>query len=71
MLTDLCIYTIKHSDDLRATFDAGGRGTYTVSFRQACMNRPGLFVTLAALSVEDRDACEQRWRVAEGFVAGP
>jgi hypothetical protein len=29
MLTDLCIYTIKHSDDLRATLANGGRGTYT------------------------------------------
>jgi hypothetical protein len=29
MLTDLCIYTIKHSDDLRATLGNGGRGTYT------------------------------------------
>jgi hypothetical protein len=29
MLTDLCIYTIKHSDDLRATLANGGRDTYT------------------------------------------
>jgi hypothetical protein len=29
MLTDFCIYTIKHSDDLRAALSAGGRGTYT------------------------------------------
>jgi hypothetical protein len=29
MLTDLCIDTIKHSDDLRAALTAGGRGTYT------------------------------------------
>ncbi len=29
MLTDPCIYTIKHSDDLRAALAAGGRGTYT------------------------------------------
>jgi hypothetical protein len=29
MLTDLCIYTIKHSDDLRATLANGGRGTHT------------------------------------------
>jgi hypothetical protein len=28
MLTDLCIYTIKHSDDLRATLNAGGHDTY-------------------------------------------
>lgn len=28
-LSDLCVYTIKHSDDLRATFASGGRGTYT------------------------------------------
>lgn len=28
MLTDLCIYTIKHSDDLRATLANGGRDTY-------------------------------------------
>jgi len=29
MLTDLSIYTIKHSDDLRAALANGGRGTYT------------------------------------------
>lgn len=29
MLTDLCIYTIKHSNDLRATITKGGRDTYT------------------------------------------
>jgi hypothetical protein len=29
MLTDLCIYTIKHSNYLRATIAEGGRGTYT------------------------------------------
>lgn len=29
MLTDLCIYTIKHSDDLRTTLASGGGGTYT------------------------------------------
>jgi hypothetical protein len=29
MLTDLCIYTIKHSDDLRASVANGGCGTYT------------------------------------------
>ncbi len=41
-----------------------------VSFRQACMNRPGRFATLAVLVGEDRDACEQGWRFAEGFAAG-
>jgi hypothetical protein len=29
MLTDLCVYTIKHSDDLRATLAKGRRDTYT------------------------------------------
>src|SRR5207245_2305162 len=29
MLTDLCIYTIKHSDDLRASLANGGRDTYS------------------------------------------
>ena len=29
MLTELCIYSIKHSDDLRAAIAKGGRGTYT------------------------------------------
>jgi hypothetical protein len=29
MLTDLCIYTIKHSNDLRATLARGGSDTYT------------------------------------------
>jgi hypothetical protein len=29
MLTDLCVYTIKHSDDLRATLAKGGCDTYT------------------------------------------
>ena len=29
MLSELCVYTIKHSDDLRATLANGGRGTYT------------------------------------------
>ena len=29
MLTEFCIYTIKHSDDLRATLASGGRDTYT------------------------------------------
>jgi hypothetical protein len=29
MLTDLCIYTIKHSDDLRASLAKGGCDTYT------------------------------------------
>src|SRR6266404_6196161 len=29
MLTDLCIYTIKHSDDLRAALAASGRGTFS------------------------------------------
>jgi hypothetical protein len=28
MSTDLCVYTIKHSDDLRATLGAGGSDTY-------------------------------------------
>jgi hypothetical protein len=28
MLTDLCVYTIKHSDDLRATLAKGGRDAY-------------------------------------------
>jgi hypothetical protein len=37
----------------------------TVSFWQACMNRPGRFATLAVPVMEHRDACEQRWRVAE------
>ena len=41
-----------------------------VSFRQACLNPPGRFGTLAALEWEDRDACEQSGTVAEGFVAG-
>ncbi len=43
---------------------------FGVSFRQACMNRPGRFATLAVLVGEDRDACEQGWRFAEGFAAG-
>lgn len=29
MLTDLCVYTIKHSDDLRASLASGGRANYT------------------------------------------
>jgi hypothetical protein len=29
MLTDLCIYTIKHSDHLSASFAKGGRDKYT------------------------------------------
>lgn len=29
ILSDLSVYTIKHSNDLRATFENGGRGTYT------------------------------------------
>jgi hypothetical protein len=29
MLADLCIYTIKHSDDLRASLAKGGRDTYS------------------------------------------
>ena len=29
MMTDLCIYTIKHSDDLREALAAGGCGTYS------------------------------------------
>jgi hypothetical protein len=29
MLTDLCVYTIKHSDHLRASFIEGACGTYT------------------------------------------
>ena len=47
-----------------------GTATKFVSFRQACMNRPGRFATLAVLVGEDRDACEQGWRFAEGFAAG-
>lgn len=35
MLTDLCIYTIKHSDDLRATVANGGSGSYTEGRRWA------------------------------------
>jgi hypothetical protein len=29
MFTDLCIYTIKHSEHLRASLDKGGRDSYT------------------------------------------
>jgi hypothetical protein len=29
MLADLCVYTIKHSKDLRASLAKGGRDTYT------------------------------------------
>ncbi|HEX5273524.1 MAG TPA: hypothetical protein VFW33_23675 [Gemmataceae bacterium] len=29
MLTDLCVYTLKQSDDLRAALEDGGRATYT------------------------------------------
>ena len=29
MLTDLCVYTIKHSNDLQRTYERGGRGVFT------------------------------------------
>jgi hypothetical protein len=42
-----------------------------MSFRQACLNRPGRSGTLAALEWEDLDACEATGTGAEGFAAGP
>jgi len=33
MLTDLCVYTIKHSDNLRRSDERGGRDTYTENKR--------------------------------------
>ncbi len=54
-----------------ATDGDGNVTHYTVSFRQACQNRAGRSATLAALLGEDRDACEQESRVAQGFIAGP
>jgi len=29
LLTNICVYTIKHSDDLRTALAKGGRDTYT------------------------------------------
>jgi hypothetical protein len=39
MLTDICVYTIKHSDDLRASQNKGGADTYTEKKRWVRVQR--------------------------------